>query len=115
MMVGVATGMYIGSSLGPGPRDGLMTGIAAKGHSILVVRTGLELAVLAAGWALGGNVGIGTLLYAVTIGPLVHVILPAFAIRPARCRITRSGSEPERRSACAFAAVRAKSILARGT
>lgn len=91
MMVGVATGMYIGSSLGPGPRDGLMTGIAAKGHSIRVVRTGLELAVLAAGWALGGNLGMGTLLYAVTIGPLVHVMLPAFAIRPAQSRITRSG------------------------
>ena len=79
-LIAVATGMYIGSSLGPGPRDGLMTGIASMGHSIRVVRTGLELAVLAAGWALGGNIGIGTLLYAIAIGPLVHVMLPALAL-----------------------------------
>ena len=73
---GVATGAYIGAGLGPGPRDGLMTGLAARGHSIRRVRTLIELAVLAVGWLLGGNVGIGTVLYALSIGPLVHVFLP---------------------------------------
>src|SRR3974390_2064110 len=58
---GVATGAYIGAGLGPGPRDGLMTGLAARGHSIRVVRTAIELTVLATGWLLGGTVGVGTL------------------------------------------------------
>ena len=79
---GFATGCYIGAGLGPGPRDGLTTGLAARGHSIRVVRTGIELTVLAAGWLLGGTVGIGTLVYAVTIGPLTHVFIPALAIKP---------------------------------
>jgi uncharacterized membrane protein YczE len=73
---GFATGCYIGAGLGPGPRDGLMTGLAARGHSIRVVRTGIEVSVLALGWLLGGTVGLGTLLYAVAIGPLTHVFLP---------------------------------------
>jgi uncharacterized membrane protein YczE len=77
---GVATGMYIGAAFGPGPRDGLMTGLAARGHSIRVVRTGIELAVLAAGAALGGTVGVGTVVYALAIGPLAHVLVPAFAV-----------------------------------
>lgn len=76
---GVATGAYIGAGLGPGPRDGLMTGLAARGHSIRVVRTGLELTVLATGWLLGGTVGLGTLLYALSIGPLAHVFIPLFS------------------------------------
>lgn len=76
---GVATGLYIGAGLGPGPRDGLMTGIAARGHSIRVVRTGMEAVVLGTGWLLGGNVGVGTLLYAISIGPLAHVFVPLFA------------------------------------
>jgi uncharacterized membrane protein YczE len=76
---GVATGAYIGAGLGPGPRDGLMTGLAARGHSIRVVRTGIELAVLVTGWLLGGKVGVGTVLYAVAIGPLAHVFVPLFA------------------------------------
>src|SRR4051812_21288894 len=67
---GVATGAYIGAGLGPGPRDGLMTGLAARGHSIRVVRTALELTVLVSGWLLGGTVGIGTVIYALAIGPL---------------------------------------------
>jgi len=75
---GVATGLYIGAGLGPGPRDGLMTGIAARGHSIRVVRTAIEVTVLVTGWLLGGNVGPGTLLYAVAIGPLAHVFIPLF-------------------------------------
>ena len=76
---GVATGAYIGAGLGPGPRDGLMTGLAARGHSIRVVRTGLELTVLVTGWLLGGTVGAGTLVYALSIGPLAHVFIPLFA------------------------------------
>ena len=76
---GVATGAYIGAGLGPGPRDGLMTGIAARGHSIRVVRTGLEVTVLVIGWLLGGTVGVGTLVYALSIGPLAHVFIPLFS------------------------------------
>jgi uncharacterized membrane protein YczE len=78
---GVATGMYIGARFGPGPRDGLMTGLAARGHSVRVVRTGIELSVLLAGALLGGTVGIGTLVYAVSIGPLAHFFVPAFTVR----------------------------------
>ena len=77
---GVATGAYIGAGLGPGPRDGLMTGWAARGYSIRVVRTCIELTVLACGWALGGTVGIGTVLYAISIGPVAHVLVPRFTI-----------------------------------
>ena len=86
VLAGVATGMYIGAHYGPGPRDGLMTGLANRtGHSIRVVRTGLEVTVLAAGWALGGTVGIGTVVYALAIGPLAQVFLPVFDIgRPHR-------------------------------
>jgi len=76
---GVATGMYIGAGFGPGPRDGLMTGLAARGHSIRVVRTSIELAVLGTGWLLGGTVGVGTVVYALSIGPLAHVFVPLFA------------------------------------
>jgi uncharacterized membrane protein YczE len=76
---GIATGLYIGAGLGPGPRDGLMTGIARRGHSIRVVRTGIELSVLVVGFFLGGSVGVGTVAYAVSIGPLAHVTIPLFA------------------------------------
>lgn len=72
----VATGLYIGAGLGAGPRDGLTTGMATRGYSIRLVRAGVELSVLALGWLLGGNVGPGTLVYAVAIGPLVHVTIP---------------------------------------
>jgi uncharacterized membrane protein YczE len=78
---GVATGLYIGAGLGPGPRDGLMTGLAARGHSIRVVRTGIELTVLAAGWLLGGSVGVGTVIFALAIGPLAHYFIPKLAVR----------------------------------
>lgn len=77
---GIATGLYIGAGMGPGPRDGLMTGIAARGHSIRLVRTGLEITVLVFGWMLGGNVGVGTVAYALLIGPIAHVTIPAFTI-----------------------------------
>src|ERR1700740_1129475 len=76
---GVATGAYIGAGLGPGPRDGLMTGLAARGYSIRGGRTGIELAVLVTGWLLGGTVGVGTVLYALSIGPLAHIFIPLFA------------------------------------
>jgi uncharacterized membrane protein YczE len=78
---GIATGAYIGAGLGPGPRDGLSTGLAARGLSLRAVRTGIEIGVLAVGWALGGVVGVGTVLYALAIGPLVHRTLPAFRLR----------------------------------
>jgi uncharacterized membrane protein YczE len=78
---GVATAAYIGVQLGPGPRDGLMTGLVRRtGGSVRVVRTGIEVAVVATGWLLGGTLGLGTLLYAVTIGSLVHALLPRFTV-----------------------------------
>ena len=82
LLNGMATGLYIGARFGPGPRDGLMTGLAARGMSLRAVRTGIELTVLAAGIALGGTAGIGTVLYALAIGPLAHVFVPAFTIEP---------------------------------
>ena len=72
----VATALYVGAGLGPGPRDGLMTGLAARGHSIRLVRTSIEIAVLVLGWLLGGSVGVGTVLYALTIGPLIGYLMP---------------------------------------
>ena len=82
---GVASAAYIGTRLGPGPRDGLMTGLAARtGWSIRLVRTGLELTVLAVGWLLGGTLGIGTVGYALAIGPLTQLFLPWFTVTAAR-------------------------------
>jgi uncharacterized membrane protein YczE len=93
VLCGVATGAYIGAGLGPGPRDGLMVGLAARGHSLRVVRTTIELSVLLVGFLLGGTVGIGTVLFALSIGPIVHVTVPWFSGegRPARRR--RRGRE----------------------
>jgi uncharacterized membrane protein YczE len=82
VIIAIGSGLYIGSGLGPGPRDGLMTGLARRGLSIRVARTGIELFVLAVGIALGGSIGIGTAVFAIAIGPLVHVFLPMFTIRP---------------------------------
>lgn len=76
----LATACYIGAGLGPGPRDGLMTGIAARGHSLRVVRTLIELSVLAIGFVLGGTVGVGTLAYALSIGPLTQLLLPRLSV-----------------------------------
>jgi uncharacterized membrane protein YczE len=76
---GIATGLYIGADLGPGPRDGLMIGLARRGLSIRLVRTLIEVSVLVGGYLLGGTVGIGTVLYALTIGAIVHVTLPALS------------------------------------
>ncbi|WP_205629193.1 YczE/YyaS/YitT family protein [Jiangella muralis] len=78
----VATAAYIGARLGPGPRDGLMTGLVQRtGHSVRVVRTSIEVMVLATGWLLGGTVGAGTVVYALAIGPLVHLLLPKLQVR----------------------------------
>jgi uncharacterized membrane protein YczE len=77
----LATALYIGSQFGPGPRDGLMTGLHRRtGLSIRVVRTALEVTVVAIGWTLGGVVGIGTVLYTLAIGPLVQLMLPRFIV-----------------------------------
>ncbi len=78
----VATAAYIGVRLGPGPRDGLMTGLAVRFPrlSIRLVRTGIEVTVLAVGWLLGGSVGIGTVVYALAIGPLTQAFLPWFTV-----------------------------------
>jgi uncharacterized membrane protein YczE len=96
---GIATGLYIGAGFGPGPRDGLMTGLAERGHSIRVVRTAIELSVLLVGWLLGGTVGIGTLLYAVSIGPLAHVFIPLLTVRSRRAERARSAA-PIREAGC---------------
>jgi uncharacterized membrane protein YczE len=79
---GVATAAYVGARLGPGPRDGLMTGLAARtGRSVRLIRTLIEVVVLGTGWLLGGTVGVGTVLYALAIGPLSQAFLPLFAVR----------------------------------
>jgi uncharacterized membrane protein YczE len=77
---GIATGFYIGAGLGPGPRDGLSTGIAGRGYSMRVVRTSIEASVLVAGFVLGGSVGVGTVLYALAIGPITHQTIPALRV-----------------------------------
>ncbi len=81
---GIGTAMYIGAGLGPGPRDGLMTGIAGRGYSLRLVRTAIEIAVLVTGWALGGSVGVGTAVFALAIGPLVHFFGGVFGMRTSR-------------------------------
>lgn len=82
LLLAVASGIYIGADLGPGPRDGLMTGLHARtGWPIWTVRTGIEGSVLAVGWLLGGNVGVGTVAFALLVGPLCQWTLPLFARR----------------------------------
>lgn len=72
----LGTAMYIGAALGPGPRDGLMTGIARRGYSVRAARTFLEVVALVVGWLLGGVVGVGTVLFSFSVGPLVQLFLP---------------------------------------
>ncbi len=81
-IIAVGSGFYIGAGLGPGPRDGLMTGLARRGITIRAARTGIELTVLVIGAALGGSVGLGTAVFALAIGPLVHVLLPWLTVGP---------------------------------
>ncbi|HEY0258493.1 MAG TPA: hypothetical protein VGC18_01465 [Lacisediminihabitans sp.] len=81
VLLAVATGLYIGARFGPGPRDGLMTGIHRRwGWRIWMVRGGIEIAVLIIGWLLGGNVGVGTLAFALLIGPMVGLTLPLLRV-----------------------------------
>lgn len=80
VLIGVASGLYIGANLGPGPRDGLMTGIARRGPSIRLTRAFIEITVLTIGWLLGGTFGIGTIVFALAIGPLVQFFLPRLGI-----------------------------------
>ncbi|MEV7603850.1 hypothetical protein AB0N65_00230 [Paenarthrobacter sp. NPDC089322] len=78
---GIASACYIGARLGPGARDGLMTGLVRRtGWSVRLVRTGIEVVVLAVGWLLGGSVGVGTVVYALAIGPIVQLLLPRFMV-----------------------------------
>ncbi len=112
VVLAIATGLYIGAHFGPGPRDGLMTGLhRVTGWKIWIVRTGIELVVLAAGWLLGGNVGIGTVAFALLIGPLCGYTIPLFAIkRPAAAAATaesrRGGGIPESEDSTAPAGFR---------
>jgi len=81
LLNGVATAAYIGARFGPGPRDGLMTWLVSRtGGSIRIVRTGIEVVVVLIGWLLGGTFGVGTVLFALVIGPLIHVLLPRFEV-----------------------------------
>jgi uncharacterized membrane protein YczE len=77
-VMAAGVGLYIGAGLGPGPRDGVMTGLARRGRPVWLVRTGIEASALAAGWLLGGTVGIGTIVFVTTIGPLVHLSVDRF-------------------------------------
>lgn len=81
VLLAVATGLYIGARMGPGPRDGLMTGMHRRwGWPIWAVRTGIEVSVLAIGWVLGGTVGVGTVAFALFVGPLVNLTLPRLQV-----------------------------------
>jgi uncharacterized membrane protein YczE len=92
-LVAVASGLYIGARFGPGPRDGLMTGLHSRfGWPIWACRASVEISVLAIGWLLGGTVGIGTVLFAFLIGPLVHVALPLLDTRRAPVEATAAAS-----------------------
>jgi uncharacterized membrane protein YczE len=84
LLIGLASGMYIGANLGPGPRDGLMTAIARRGPSIRVTRWGLEIVVLITGILLGGTFGVGTIAFALFIGPIVQFFLPRWSIDTGR-------------------------------
>lgn len=102
---GAATGLYISARFGPGPRDGLMTGLhRLTGRSIRLVRTGIEVAVLVTGFLLGGSVGAGTLAYALAIGPLSQFFLRAFAV---------PGPEGARTRVVVRAPLRVRAILRR--
>ena len=96
LLNGVATGLYVGAGLGPGPRDGLMTGLSARtGRSLRRTRTGIEVAVLAAGWLLGGTVGVGTVLFAAAIGPLAQFFITRFDLDPAADLAVDPAADPD--------------------
>lgn len=103
VLCGIATGLYIGARFGPGPRDGLMTGLARRtGRSLRLTRTSIEVSVLVGGWALGGTVGIGTVAFALAIGPLAQLFIRLFdtAAAPARssARSSAQSSSSSRRA-----------------
>jgi len=101
LVLAIATGLYIGAHFGPGPRDGLMTGLHRRtGWRIWIVRTGIEATVLVTGFLLGGDVGLGTLAFALLIGPLCGYAIPLFAVR----RPTDAASTPAIASATPVAA-----------
>lgn len=79
---GIGSGLYIGAGWGPGARDGIMTGLAARGVPLVLARAAIELSALLVGWLLGGSVGIGTVAFAFGIGPVVGFLLPRLSIRP---------------------------------
>lgn len=86
---GVATALYVGVGLGPGPRDGLMTGLVARtGRPVALVRSGIEVVVVASGMLLGGRFGAATIAYALLVGPIVHVLLPRLTVRDGRAYST---------------------------
>jgi uncharacterized membrane protein YczE len=82
VIIALGSGLYIGAGLGPGPRDGLMTGLASKGINVAAARIGIEVTVLIIGFFLGGTVGIGTVVFAFGVGPLVAFFLPMFEMKP---------------------------------
>ena len=84
VVIAIGSGLYIGAGLGPGPRDGLMTGFAARGISIRAARTGIEVTVLVIGIVLGGAIGVGTAVFALGIGPLVQFFLPRLRVTERR-------------------------------
>ncbi|GFE12530.1 membrane protein [Streptomyces glebosus] len=101
LLNGAATGLYISADFGPGPRDGLMTGLHRRtGRPVRLVRTCIEVTVLAAGFALGGSVGVGTVVYALAIGPLAQFFLRRFAVPGAPVKpspvVARGEASPER-------------------
>ena len=82
VIIAVGSGLYIGAGMGPGPRDGLMTGLARRGINVAVARVGIEITVLVIGYFLGGTVGVGTVVFAFGVGPLVAIFLPMFSMPP---------------------------------
>jgi uncharacterized membrane protein YczE len=96
VIIAVGSGLYIGAGLGPGPRDGLMTGLARHGLSIRLARTGIEVIVLIAGVLLGGSIGVGTAVFALGIGPLVQIFLPRLAMHeaPLATSVSRADAPP---------------------
>ncbi len=107
---GIAGAMYIGSQFGAGPRDGLMTGLVRRtGRSVRLVRTSIEVTVLAVGWLLGGVVGVGTVLYAVGIGPVVQVFLPLLTVSLDPARTSSAGEPAATDAACCISGPAASS------
>ncbi|WP_049822635.1 membrane protein YczE [Arthrobacter sp. H41] len=95
VLLAVASGLYIGARLGPGPRDGLMTGVHSRyGLPIWLVRTTIEATVLGLGWVLGGTVGLGTVAFALLIGPLINFLLPLLRVPERRTSTAALAVEP---------------------